>query len=69
MDPNSALEIARGAVARFRRAFDSAPADEQNLATVDEADTLVEAFDALDKWLSKNGHLPNGWLRKTGRAA
>lgn len=55
MDPNEALKNSREAA---RLILDSPG------SAVDDAvqgQTLAEAFDALDQWLSKGGFLPDDW--------
>jgi len=54
MDPNRALENAREAV----RLHGLKPDD------LDAFDDLVDAFEALDQWLSKGGFLPKDWEGK-----
>lgn len=62
MDPNTALEAAREALARFQDINadlneDSDDAAMRRLAAHD----LADAFEALDGWLSHQGFLPNAW--------
>ena len=70
MDPNVTLEILRATVAEFRALTDASEkiehADDRlmaNIALIDLGDTLAEAFDALDGWLTKEGSVPAAWGR------
>lgn len=54
MDPNETLAALRGAVARLD-------------AGEDAADDVVEAFEALDSWLSKGGFAPGDWSQGVAR--
>jgi hypothetical protein len=65
MDPDEALKNAREALAQLRAHQDNneAPDDASGdaflrLAAIEE---LVDAFEALDGWLSKGGFLPKDW--------
>ena len=52
MDPNEALAIIRAAAERYR----------DDLSTeVEDLAPALEAFEALDEWLSKGGFLPGAW--------
>ena len=55
MDPNEALKNAREAVQRYNNC------NEHVLTRVKESEKLVEAFEALDGWISKGGFLPKDW--------
>ena len=57
MDPNEALRLARGVVEKFHQPDDDSETDLEDLRR------LVEAFDALDGWLSRGGFLPEEWER------
>lgn len=61
MDPNQALKNARKALARFR-------ADETTEQD-DNACELVDAFEALDEWLTKGGFMPDAWYQRRGAIA
>lgn len=54
MDPNEALRISRMLVREAHASFTSHLEDE-------EIARLVEAFDALDQWLTNGGFLPAAW--------
>lgn len=56
MDIDAALSQARSALAAIRRGEDS----HGELMTDALAD-LVDAFEAIDDWLSKGGFLPSAW--------
>lgn len=56
MDPNKALKKARAALAKVR-----AWQDEEGETSPEAAEDLVDAFEALDGWLSKGGFLPQAW--------
>jgi hypothetical protein len=56
MDPDEALKNARRAVKRY---IDEQDPQRLALASAD----LVDAFAALDGWLSKGGFLPQAWAR------
>lgn len=68
MDPNEALRFARDAAARLIAQIDSAELLEEAEIDFDDVDTLVEAFDALDHWMSRGGYLPAPWrlMKRTG---
>lgn len=55
MDPNAALVKLRGSIHAFREN------DDEFNRHWDHAETLVEAIEALDEWLSKGGYLPADW--------
>lgn len=63
MDPNETLRKARATVAAIRkwenegRAYMSRP----------DYDDLVDAFEALDEWLTKGGFHPREWSHQTPR--
>jgi hypothetical protein len=54
MDPDTALANAREAAADYDKATSIS---QEN----DAAERLVEAFQALDQWLSRDGFLPADW--------
>lgn len=54
MDPNEALKNARKALETIR-------GDRDGVVTSDAHDSLADAFESLDGWLSKGGFMPNGW--------
>jgi hypothetical protein len=58
MDPNAALENARNAAREFIRGIDKEHPTEDIL---DNANTLAEAFQALDQWITRGGFLPSAW--------
>jgi hypothetical protein len=58
MDPNEALELARAAVAHWNYG-------ERGDDDMKQFDALVNAFEALDQWLSKGGFLPADWSKAT----
>jgi len=58
MDPNTALQNAREALARREAAYSDRSTEENSAA-----DDLAESFEALDAWLSKGGFLPAEWAR------
>lgn len=51
MDPNAALEAIRREIRLLDAVAPPGSAPER----------LVEAFDALDEWLSRGGFLPSDW--------
>jgi len=53
VDPNAALENAREAIRRIQTEKDT------DAYVAD----LVDAFEALDGWLSRGGFLPEEWKR------
>lgn len=55
MDPNETLERLRMAVRAFRACNDEFDRH------WDHPETLVDAAEALDEWLSKGGFLPEAW--------
>ncbi len=59
MDPNEALKNAREALKRHRRSQER----EEGSASpnTEGADDLADAFESLDRWLSKGGFLPDAW--------
>ena len=64
MDPNEALKVLRETMPRLRQ---WAEADEWSVAPTDlsqhdaDLELVVECFEALDGWLSKDGFLPSDW--------
>lgn len=59
MDPDEALAKARAA----RQVIDN----ETDTKKIDVAiDDVLDAFDALDEWLSKGGYLPRAWNQGRG---
>jgi HEAT repeat protein len=61
MDPNEALKDARQAIVRWRALEQYALG---NIEFGEAACDLIDAFEALDEWLSAGGFLPTDW-RKT----
>ncbi len=61
MDPNTVLENARKVAARIIRASDQAGGGDTGMEV--DGETLAEAFQALDEWLSKGGFPPADWDR------
>ena len=57
MDPDTALENAREALAVYARRY------RDKGTGLSEADDLADAFEALDGWLSRGGFLPDAWKR------
>jgi hypothetical protein len=55
MDPDKALETIRGSILAYRENGDSFNRH------WDHEETLVDAVEALDEWLSKGGYLPANW--------
>lgn len=55
MDPNEALRLAREAAGELRQA------DDDDTLPGSQVGQLVEAFEALDEWLTKGGFLPSDW--------
>jgi hypothetical protein len=55
MDPNEALRRAREAAALID--WSNSPGPEQN---------LLEAFRALDEWITAGGLLPDAWAKRRG---
>ena len=58
MDPEQALRDARSACQRYNAACKN-PGDTNRRELA--AANLVDAFEALDGWLSKGGFLPKAW--------
>ncbi len=56
MDPNIALDEIRTSVQEFKEL-----SDDNFVDALIEADKIVERFEALDEWLSKEGFLPGAW--------
>jgi hypothetical protein len=56
MDPDAALATARSALAAIRAGEDS-----HGEHMTDAKDDLVDAFEALDGWISRGGFLPAAW--------
>lgn len=61
MDPNECLKRLRECV----RAMDEASTRMDSQRVLEEADELVEVFDALDGWLRKGGFVPLDWQQPT----
>lgn len=55
MDPNEVLKNARAALAHIRASY----GDYDGLSV--QVDALVDAFEALDKWLTNGGCIPDEW--------
>jgi hypothetical protein len=58
MDPNEALATIRKVVAKIR--------NDETAATLDafmELETITDAFEALDEWLTRGGFPPVDWRR------
>ena len=62
MDPNTALEEALAACADYLSAVEGT-ADVGAPTAEEAASNLVNAFEALDGWLSRGGFLPRRWER------
>lgn len=66
MDVNAALDQAREALARIRareaRQDDIDP-DLYDQMNDDDAETIIDRFEAIDGWLSGKGFLPSDWQR------
>jgi hypothetical protein len=56
LEPNVALNNARHALAAYRE-----PQDAGDL--FDAIETLADAFEALDEWITKGGVLPREWSK------
>ena len=67
MDPNETLRKIREAARDVRLALDSYANDTDPLtrafALAASSDSLADATEALDEWLSKGGFLPSAWQR------
>jgi hypothetical protein len=61
MDPNQALLNARDAARDLRSHIDRG-----NASPADLVEELVEAFEALDGWISGGGFLPSDWSKNRG---
>lgn len=61
MDPNETLQIMRE-LSRRTETTGGCPGDNDML--VDAAYKFSELFDALDRWLSDGGFLPDEWAGK-----
>lgn len=59
MDPDTTLITARKALAEYHDALDT----ENTYEAQEHAERLAEAFEALDKWMTKGGLLPDAWVR------
>lgn len=57
MDPDEALRLAREAAGEIENA------DDDGTLEGSQVGQLVEAFTALDEWLTKGGFLPDAWKR------
>ena len=55
MDPNEALRLAREAADEIQKDLGDA------YDPGSQVGQLIEAFDALDQWLSNDGFLPDDW--------
>lgn len=64
MDPNATLAILRQTIKDSLRLLDREPDTETEANALDLLDTMVEATDALDKWISKGGVLPSAWCNR-----
>jgi hypothetical protein len=69
MDPNEALKNARRAMMVLRRIEDRPDVsvgghDRDQEIKNDANEQLVDAFEALDGWLSKGGFTPKAWTPK-----
>ena len=62
MDPNQALTDMRQALCDLRTLQQKTVLD-QPFAFADAADELANAFEALDRWLSRGGFLPRDWQK------
>ncbi len=60
MDPNSTYKILRDHVNALIELLGEMDDHDQ---LQDVADTVAEAFDALDDWMKKGGYLPNAWTK------
>lgn len=58
MDPNEALRLAREAVGELLQADDDGNFTDPQTTNLGQ---LIEAFTALDEWLSRDGFLPDDW--------
>jgi hypothetical protein len=54
MDPNATLQALRAALSDYDQAIRKSVADEA-------ADRALEAFRALDEWITRGGFLPEDW--------
>jgi hypothetical protein len=68
MNPNATLEILRYHVEEFRKTFDRVDHPERYATTpgadnhmIDTAETVVEAFGALDDIMSRGATMPDDW--------
>jgi hypothetical protein len=72
MDPNVSLARLRDAMARLH-AHEQKPEWETNPAALrahdDDLRDAVDAFEALDGWLSRDGFLPDDWQSDDEKAA
>ena len=59
MDPNTALTMIRTQVERF-------VASDSDSEAISAADDMVEAFAALDQWMTKGGFPPEEWKGRNG---
>lgn len=58
MDPNATLDAARKALAEYRTAQGQ---EYSVLEAQRHAESLADAFEALDAWLSRGGFIPAEW--------
>ena len=63
MDIEAALSKARDALREYRNATNRDDPEPYRAVAAGAADDLVDAFEALDGWLSQGGFLPDAWLR------
>ena len=61
MDPDQTLKEAREALANIRGKAGVPPA-----VVGAQVEQLIDAFEALDGWLSKGGFLPSEWSASPG---
>lgn len=61
MDPNKTLGKLRALMNKYNVVREDGNDQE---ATLEVADELVEAIESLDSWLSRGGYLPSGWSAK-----
>jgi hypothetical protein len=64
MDPEQALVDARAACDHWHNGERGERGDRGD-RDLDAFDELVNAFEALDQWLSRGGFLPQDWRRVT----
>jgi hypothetical protein len=66
MDPNASLAILRQSIKEFRAIADRTGPERKSdvYDLVDLGETISEAADALDQWMSGGGFTPKAWHQR-----